>query len=132
MKPVSAILTVLMVLSSSLHAGPVPDMAHLVSIEDLRTEVSARNVERAGNIREIQSLLRAPEVQKLGHLFDLEQIETVIPKLDDTTLARLADESARMNERFQAGHLCGPNWTAIVAVVATMAMIVLVVLIATK
>lgn len=132
MKPVSAILSVLMVLSSNLHAGPVPDVAHLVSIEDLRTEVSARNAERAGNIREIQSLLRHPEVQKLGHLFDLEQIETVIPKLDDKTLARLADEGARINEQFQAGHLCGPNWTAIVAVVATMAMIVLVVLITTK
>ena len=132
MKPVSTILTVLMVLSSSLHAGPVPEMAHLVSIEELRAEISAGNVERGRNIREVQSLLRQPEVQKLGHLFDLEKIETAIPKLDDATLDQLADESARMNEQFQAGHLCGPNWTAIVAVVATMAMIVLVVLITTK
>ena len=104
----------------------------MVSIEDLRAEISDRNVKRAGNIREIQSLLRHPEVQKLGHLFDLEKIEIGIPKLDDATLAKLADESARMNEQFQAGHLCGPNWTAIVAVVATMAMIILVVLITTK
>ena len=132
MKPVSTILSVFMILSSSLHSGPVPDVAHLVSIEDLRAEISDRNVKRAGNIREIQSLLRHPEVQKLGHLFDLEKIEIGIPKLDDATLAKLADESARMNEQFQAGHLCGPNWTAIVAVVATMTMIVLVVLITTK
>ena len=132
MKPVSTILSVFMILSSSLHSGPVPDVAHLVSIEDLRAEISDRNVKRAGNIREIQSLLRHPEVQKLGHLFDLEKIEIGIPKLDDATLAKLADESARMNEQFQAGHLCGPNWTAIVAVVATMAMIILVVLITTK
>ena len=132
MKPVSTILSFLMVLSSGLHAGPVPEMAHLVSIEELRAEISAGNVERGRNIREVQSLLRQPEVQKLGHLFDLEKIETAIPKLDDATLDQLADESARMNEQFQAGHLCGPNWTAIVAVVATMAMIVLVVLITTK
>ncbi len=132
MKPVSTILSVFMILSSSLHSGPVPDVAHLVSIEDLRAEISDRNVKRAGNIREIQSLLRHPEVQKLGHLFDLEKIEIGIPKLDDATLAKLADESARMNEQFQAGHLCGPNWTPIVAVVATMTMIVLVVLITTK
>ena len=132
MKPVSAILTVLMVLSSNLHTGPVPDVAHLVSIEDLRTEVSARNAERAGNIREIQSLLRHPEVQKLGHLFDLEQIETVIPKLDDATLARLADEGARINEQFQAGHLCGTNWTLVITYVATMAMVVLLILVATR
>ena len=132
MKFLPLILSVFMVLSSSLHAGPVPDVPHLVSIEDLKTEVSARNVERAGHVREIQSLLRHPEVQKLGHRFELEKIETAIPSLDNATLARLADESARMNERFQAGHLCGPNWTAIVAVVATMAMIVLVVLITTR
>lgn len=132
MNPVSTILTVLIVLSSSLHAGPVPDVAHLVSIEDLRTEVSARNAETAGNIREIQSLLRHPEVQKLGHLFDLEQIETVIPKLDDTTLARLADESARINEQIRAGHLCGTNWTLVITFVATMAMVVLLVLVATR
>ena len=132
MKPVFAILSVFMVLSSSLHAGPVPDVAHLVSIEDLRTEISARNVERAGKIREVQTLLRHPEVQNFAHLFDLEKIETAILILDDTTLARLADESARMNERFQAGHPYNPNWTAVAIVVATMAMIILVVLITTK
>ena len=132
MNPVFAILSVFMVLSSSLHAGPIPDVAHLVSIEDLRTEISARNVERAGNIREVQTLLRHPEVQKFSHLFDLEKIETAIPKLDDATLARLADESARMNERFQAGHPYNPNWTAVITVVATMAMVVLVILIATR
>ena len=132
MKSVSAILSVLMVLSSNLHAGPIPDVAHLVSIEDLGTEMSARNVERNGNIREVQTLIRHPEFQKFGHLFDLEQIETAIPKLDDATLARLADESARMNERFQAGHPYNPNWTAVIIVVATMAMIVLVVLITTR
>ena len=72
MKPVFAILSVFMVSSSSVHAGPIPDVAHLVSIEDLRTEISARNVERAGNIREVQTLLRHPEPQELSHLSDLE------------------------------------------------------------
>ena len=132
MKPVLAILSLFMVLSSSLHAGPIPVVTHSLSIEDLRTEISARNAERAGNIREVQTLLRHPEVQKLAHLFDLEKIEAAIPKLEDATLAQLADESARMNERFQAGHPYNPNWTAVAIVVATMAMIVLVVLITTK
>ena len=68
----------------------------------------------------------------LAHFFDLEKIEAAIPKLDDATLARLADESARINERFQAGHPYNPNWTAVIIVVATMAMIVLVVLITTR
>ena len=72
MKSLSAILSVLVVFSSSLHAGFMPDVAHLVSIEDLRTEASAGNIERADNTREVQTLLRHPEPQKLSHLFDLE------------------------------------------------------------
>lgn len=132
MKPISTILSILMILSSSLHAAPLPDVAHSVSIDDLRIEISARNVERASNIREVQTLLRHPEVQKFAHLFDLEKIEAVIPRLDDATLSRLADESARMNERFQAGHPHSWNRTAVITVVATMAMIVLVVLITTR
>lgn len=106
MKTIFSILFIFMILSSSLHAGSVPDVAHLVSIEDLRTEISARNAERAGNIQEVQTLLRHPEVQTYSHLFDLQMIVAAIPKLDDATLARLADESARMNERFQAGQGC--------------------------
>ncbi len=132
MKPVSAILSVFMVLSSSLHAGTVPDAAHLVSIEDLRAEVSARNSERPGHIREVQTLLRHPGVQKSAHIFDLEKIDAAIPRLDDATLARLADESARINEQIRAGHLCGTNWTLVITFVATMAMVVLLVLVATR
>ena len=133
MKPVTTILFILVILSTSLHAGSVPDVAHLVSIEDLRTEISARNAERAGNIREVQTLLRHSEVQKLGHLFDLEKIQAAIPKLDDATLARLADESARMNERFQAGQRCCWNRRTIVTtVVITIAITVLMILITSR
>lgn len=103
MKLLSPALSVILVLSSSLHAGPGPDAVHLVSIEDLKAEISAENAERAGNIREVLTLLQRPEVQNLGRHFDLEKIEAAIPALDDDTLARLADESARMNERFRAG-----------------------------
>ena len=103
MKTLSVILCVILVFTSSLQAGPIPDVAHLVSIEDLRTKISVGNAERAGHIREVQTLLRHPVVQKLGHLFPLEKIETAIPALDDATLARLAHESARMNDRFRAG-----------------------------
>ena len=103
MKTLSVILSVILVLTSSLQAGPIQDAAHLVSIEDLRTEISVRNAERAGYIREVQTLLRHPAVQKLGHLFPLEKIEAAILALDDAALARLAHESARMNDGFRAG-----------------------------
>ena len=132
-KPVFAILSVFMVLSSSLHAGPIPGVTHSLSIENLRTEISAGNAERAGNVREVQTLLRHPEVQELAHFFDLEKIEAAIPKLDDATLARLADESARMNERFQAGQRCCWNRrTIITTVVITIAITVLMFLITSR
>lgn len=105
-------------MSSGLHAGPGPDAVHLVSIEDLKAEISAGNAERAGNIHEVLTLLQRLEVQKLGRHFDLEKIEAAIPALDDDTLARLADESARMNERFRAGESepqCGCDWKRAVA-----------------
>ncbi|MCY3777085.1 MAG: hypothetical protein OXH11_14010 [Candidatus Aminicenantes bacterium] len=132
MKTLSLVLSVILVLSSSLHAGPGPDAVHLVSIEDLKSEISAGNSERAGNIREVLTLLQRPEVQDLGRHFDLEKIEAAIPALDDDTLARLADESARVNEQFRAGDSepqCGCDlkravalwtifWGSIVAIVA--------------
>ncbi|MDE2928744.1 MAG: hypothetical protein OXT71_20360 [Acidobacteriota bacterium] len=132
MKLLSLALSVILVLSSSLHAGPGPDAVHLVFIEDLKGEISAGNAERAGNIGEVLTLLQRPEVQKLGRHFDLEKIEAAIPALDDDTLAHLADESARMNEQFRAGdseQQCGCDlkraialwtifWASIVAIVA--------------
>ena len=132
MKLLSLALSVILVLSSSLPAAPGPDAVHLVSIEDLKAEIAAGNAERAGDIREVLTLLQRPEVQKLGRHFDLEKIEAAIPVLDDDTLARLADESARMNEQFRAGdseQQCGCDlkraialwtifWGSIVAIVA--------------
>ena len=132
MKTLSLVLSVILVLSSSLQAGPGPDAVHLVSIEDLKSRISAGNAERAGNIREVLTLLQRPEVQELGRHFDLEKIEAAIPALDDDTLARLADESARVSEQFRAGDSepqCGCDlkraialwtifWGSIVAIVA--------------
>ena len=132
MKLLSLALSVILVLSSSLPAAPGPDAVHLVSIEDLKAEIAVGNAERAGDIREVLTLLQRPEVQKLGRHFDLEKIEAAIPALDDDTLARLADESARMNEQFRAGdseQQCGCDlkraialwtifWGSIVAIVA--------------
>ena len=104
MKSLSAVLSVILVVTSSLHAGPIADAAHPVSIGELRNQVSAQTAERAGNIREVQTLLRHREVQdRLGHLFELEKLAAAVPKLDDETLARLARDSKQMNEQFKAG-----------------------------
>ena len=129
MKSLSVVLSVILVLTSSLQAGPIPDAPHVVSIGELRDQVSARTAERTSNIREVQTLLRHQEVQgRLGHLFDLEKVAVAVPKLDDETLAKLARESKQINERFRAGI----NKTAIwVIVIVAVIVVVLALLTAT-
>ena len=128
MKAISLFLTVLLVFSTSLQAGPIPAQKaiHSVSIEDLKGQISERTAERAENIREVQTLLRQPAVQdRLGHLYDLEQIAVAVPTLDDQTLARLARESAQMNEQFQAG-LLGLSFMSWVVITGLIVFTVLV------
>ena len=128
MKAISLFLTVLLVFSTSLQAGPIPAQKaiHSVSIEDLGGQISERTAERAENIREVQTLLRQPAVQdRLGHLYDLEQIAVAVPTLDDQTLARLARESAQMNEQFQAG-LLGLSFMSWVVITGLIVFTVLV------
>ena len=128
MKAISLFLTVLLVFSTSLQAGPIPAQKaiHSVSIEELKGQISERTAERAENIREVQTLLRQPAVQdRLGHLYDLEQIAVAVPTLDDATLARLARESAEMNEQFQAG-LLGLSFMSWVVITGLVVFTVLV------
>lgn len=128
MKAISLFLTVLLVLSTSLQAGPIPAQkaVHLVSIEELKGRISGRTAERAENIREVQTLLRHQAVQdRLGHLYDLEQIAVAVPTLDDETLARLARESKQMNEQFQAG-LLGLSFMSWVVITGLIVFTVLV------
>ena len=128
MKAISLFLTVLLVFSTSLQAGPIPAQKaiHSVSIEDLKGQISERTAERAENIREVQTLLRHQAVQdRLGHLYDLEQIAVAVPTLDDATLARLARESKQMNEQFQAG-LLGLSFMSWVVITGLVVFTVLV------
>ncbi len=129
MKAISLFLTVLLVFSTSLQAGPIPvqKAVHLVSIEELKGQISERTAARADNIREVQTLLRHPAVQdRLGHLFDLEQIAVAVPTLDDETLARLARESEQMNEQFQAGMLLGLSFMSWVVITGLIVFVVVV------
>ena len=128
MKAISLFLTVLLVFSTSLQAGPIPAQKaiHLVSIEELKGQISEQAAVRAENIREVQTLLRHPAVQdRLGHLYDLDQIAVAVPTLDDETLARLARESEQMNEQFQAG-LLGLSFMSWVVITGLIVFIVLV------
>ena len=128
MKATSLFLTVLLVFSTSLQAGPIPAQKaiHSISIEELKGQISERTAERAANIREVQTLLRHQAVQdRLGHLYDLERIAVAVPTLDDETLARLARESEQMNEQFQAG-LLGLSFMSWVVITGLVVFIVLV------
>ena len=122
MKPLSLFLSVLLVLHTGLQAGPIPAQkaVHLVSIEELRDQVSAQTAERASNIREVQTLLRHQAVQdRLGHLFDLEKAAVAVPTLDNETLAELALQSGQVNEQFRAGGM-GMILALVIAVVVVI------------
>ena len=126
MKALSLFLTGLLVFHPSLQAGPIPaqQTVHVVSIPDLRDEVSARTAERASNIREVQTLLRHQAVKdRLGHLYDLEKVAVAVPTLDDETLSRLARESEPVNEQFRAGLGTG---TIIILVVVIVVVLLIV------
>lgn len=129
MKAISLFLTGLLVLHPSLRAGPIPEQqaVHLVSIGELRDQVSERAAERASNILEVQTLLRHRAVQdRLGHLFDLEKIAVAVPTLDDETLAELARESEPVNEQFRAG--LGMGTIILLAVVVGVVLLIVALL----
>jgi len=100
--------------------------SHVVSLEELRTALVSRSVERAANVQEVQKLLRHDEVQKrFGALADLEKIEQALPTLDDETLRQLAADSQKVNDQLQAG-LEWWGWV-IIAVVAVIVVSVIAV-----
>ena len=127
MKSISLFLSVLLVLHTSLQAGPSPAQkaVHLVSIGELRDQVSAQTAERASNIREVQTLLRHQGVQdRLGHLFDLEKVAVAVPTLDNETLAELARESEQVNEQFRAG-VSTVVWVVVIVAVVVIVMLII-------
>ncbi len=99
-------------------------LSHVVSLEELRTALVSRSVEREANLQEVQKLLRHAEVQKrFGALADLEKIEQALPTLDDETLTRLAADSQKVNDQLQAGALPGWAWGVIIG--AAVAVIII-------
>ncbi len=100
-------------------------LGHVVSLEEMRTALVKRAVERAANVQEIQKLLRHAEVQKrFGALADLEKIEQALPTLDDETLSRLAADSQKVNDQLQAGV---PGWAWGVIIGAAVAVVIILV-----
>jgi len=117
MKFFSVLLTTTLVLSLCFPGDLIAQrqLGHVVSLEELRTALVKRSVERADNVQEIQKLLRHDEVQKrFGALADLEKIEQALPTLDDETLSRLAADSQKVNDQLQAGNLPREAWAAII------------------
>jgi len=118
-------LTVLLALnlfSSDLIAQQ--QLGHVVSLEELRTALVKRTVERAADVQEIQKLLRHDEVQKrFGALADLEKIEQALSTLDDETLRQLAADSQKVNDQLQAGISSG--WVFLIVLAAFVVTILI-------
>ena len=100
-------------------------LGHIVSLEEMRTALVKRTVERAAHVQEIQKLLRHAEVQKrFGALADLEKIEQALPTLDDETLRRLAADSQKVNDQLQAG-LPGWAWGLIIGTAVAVTILII-------
>ena len=126
MKFFNALLTTTLVLILCFPSNLLAQrqLGHVVSLEEMRTALVKRAVERAANVQEIQKLLRHGEVQKrFGALADLEKIEQALPTLDDETLRRLAADSQKVNDQLQAG-VPGWAWGLIGAAVAVVVILV--------
>ncbi len=77
---------------------------HVVSAEEVRTEVATKSTWREQNIKEIQKVLSHHLVQKhMGRLVDLERVGRALPTLDDDTLSKLVSESQKIKDQLQAG-----------------------------
>ncbi len=127
MKFFNVLLTTTLVLSLCFPSNLIAQqqLGHVVSLEEMRTALVKRTVERAAHVQEVQKLLRHAEVQKrFGALADLEKIEQALPTLDDETLRRLAADSQKVNDQLQAGL---PGWANGVIIGAIVAVVVIVV-----
>ncbi len=127
MKFFNALLTTTLVLTLCFPSNLLAQqqLGHVVSLEELRTALVSRTVERAANVQEIQKLLRHDEVQKrFGALADLKKIEQALPTLDDETLSRLAADSQKVNDQLQAG---APGWVNGLIIGVIVAVVVILV-----
>lgn len=106
MRACSVALAILLVISPAFQqvAQAEQSALHVVSAQELREAFTAKVVQRAQDIREVQTLLRHEMVQKkVGKLLDLTKIDAALPTLDDETLSQLATESRRVNDQIRAG-----------------------------
>ena len=101
----SAVLSSVLIFSSVLQAGPIPSVAHTVSLSDLKSEISGRNERRESDIQEVRFLLNSAKAHSLAHLFPLKKVVAALPSLDDKTLSYLAENSREANDRIRAGLL---------------------------
>ena len=106
MKHCLAILATLLIVNVSLLQSGLANQQpeHVVSLEDLRSDLATHSAQREANIGEIQKLLRQEVFRdRLGELFDLERIAGSVPSLDDATLDRLAEQSRQVNDELRGG-----------------------------
>jgi len=109
--------------SQSLVAKPSQD--HLLSLGELRLNMTLDSAQRQANIDQVRKVLRHKLVQEqVGRLVDLEKIEAGIGLLDDEALAQLAEQSREASNQIGAGVSSGG---IIIAVSAALLVILLLI-----
>ena len=102
---------------------------HLVSPGDLQAAIFTASRARQDNLAKIQKFFSAERVQKALASTGMRssKIEKAIPQLSDEELARLASQTAKIQNDLVAGALTNEQLTYIIIALATAVIILIIV-----
>jgi hypothetical protein len=102
---------------------------HVVKTADLHKAIVTATEARQGNLAKVQKFFSTEPAKKAlkNAKVDLVQIEKAIPHLSDQELARLANQTDKIQNDFAAGTLTNEQITYIIIALATAVIILVLV-----
>ncbi|MDA0207009.1 MAG: PA2779 family protein [Acidobacteria bacterium] len=120
-----AYLTLAAFLFAPLKGFSAEQIEHLIPAAELQLELAAAELQRQGNVREVERILDREDAQLLLVKAGLSasEVREAIPQLDDETLAVLADQSRQLNEDVAGGFVGGIIILLILALVLAVVLV---------
>ncbi|MBI4165591.1 MAG: hypothetical protein HY508_07650 [Acidobacteria bacterium] len=102
---------------------------HIVSSADLHKELAASAQARKENLEKVQTFFASPAVRKAlaSARMDGGKVQRAVPSLSDDELARLAQQTDRVQQDFVAGALSNQDLTYIVIALAAAVLVLIIV-----
>lgn len=118
----------LVVLSSLGFPGPQPLNAqqHLVSPAELEQHIRTASGARQSDLRDVREFFSSQAAAgRLPSALDAARIDEIVPFLNDSELARIADTTRSIDRDLAAGALSNEHLTYIVIALATAVIVIL-------